>query len=45
MLFHQMQLMVCAVLARRWAGQKAAEVEAEAPPQAAAPTGVMAAAR
>ena len=30
MLFHQMQLMVCAVLARRWASQKAAKVEAPA---------------
>jgi predicted Na+-dependent transporter len=30
MLFHQMQFMVCAVLARRWASQKAAE----APPEA-----------
>jgi solute carrier family 10 (sodium/bile acid cotransporter), member 7 len=30
MLFHQMQLMVCAVLARCWASQKAAEVQAEA---------------
>jgi sodium/bile acid cotransporter 7 len=35
MLFHQMQLMVCAVLARRWASQAAAE--AEAPPHAVAP--------
>ncbi|MFZ0601956.1 MAG: bile acid:sodium symporter, partial [Roseiarcus sp.] len=25
MLFHQMQLMVCAVLARRWASQRAAK--------------------
>jgi solute carrier family 10 (sodium/bile acid cotransporter), member 7 len=33
MLFHQMQLMVCAVLARRWAR----EVKAEAPLQAATP--------
>ena len=30
MLFHQMQLMVCAVLARRWASQKAAKVGAPA---------------
>ena len=30
MLFHQMQLMVCAVLARRWAPQAAAKVEAPA---------------
>jgi solute carrier family 10 (sodium/bile acid cotransporter), member 7 len=30
MLFHQMQLMVCAVLARRWASQKAAETESPA---------------
>jgi solute carrier family 10 (sodium/bile acid cotransporter), member 7 len=35
MLFHQMQLMVCAVLARRWAQD--VEVEAEAPPQAVTP--------
>jgi sodium/bile acid cotransporter 7 len=35
MIFHQMQLMVCAVLARRWASQAAAE--AEAPLQAVAP--------
>jgi solute carrier family 10 (sodium/bile acid cotransporter), member 7 len=35
MLFHQMQLMVCAVLARRWAQEKKA---AEAPPQVDAPT-------
>jgi sodium/bile acid cotransporter 7 len=33
MLFHQMQLMVCAGLARRWAQ----EVKAEAPSQAVAP--------
>jgi solute carrier family 10 (sodium/bile acid cotransporter), member 7 len=40
MLFHQMQLMVCAVLARRWASQKAAEAppEAEAPPLGAVAT-------
>jgi predicted Na+-dependent transporter len=30
MLFHQMQLMVCAVLARRWASQKAAEASPDA---------------
>jgi sodium/bile acid cotransporter 7 len=35
MLFHQMQLMVCAVLARRWASQVAAG--GDAPPQAVAP--------
>ncbi len=35
MLFHQMQLMVCAVLARRWAQDGKAETEA--PPQAVAP--------
>src|SRR6202453_64132 len=35
MLFHQMQLMVCAVLARRWARDVAAQ--AEAPPHAVAP--------
>jgi sodium/bile acid cotransporter 7 len=35
MLFHQMQLMVCAVLARRWASQVSAQ--AEAPPHAVAP--------
>jgi solute carrier family 10 (sodium/bile acid cotransporter), member 7 len=35
MLFHQMQLMVCAVMARRWASQAAGE--AEAPPHAVAP--------
>jgi sodium/bile acid cotransporter 7 len=35
MLFHQMQLMVCAVLARRWAQER--KPEAEAPPQALAP--------
>jgi sodium/bile acid cotransporter 7 len=35
MLFHQMQLMVCAVLARRWAQEK--KVEAQAPPEAVAP--------
>jgi sodium/bile acid cotransporter 7 len=28
MLFHQIQLMVCAALARRWAGQEAAQVSA-----------------
>jgi solute carrier family 10 (sodium/bile acid cotransporter), member 7 len=32
MLFHQMQLMVCAVLARRWASQVAAPPQAVAPP-------------
>ena len=36
MLFHQMQLMVCAVLARRWAGQLAA-AKAETPTPAEAP--------
>jgi sodium/bile acid cotransporter 7 len=36
MLFHQMQLMVCAVLARRWAGQLAA-ARAEAPAEAMTP--------
>jgi solute carrier family 10 (sodium/bile acid cotransporter), member 7 len=36
MLFHQMQLMVCAVLARRWASQTPA-AGAEAPPQAVTP--------
>jgi sodium/bile acid cotransporter 7 len=42
MLFHQMQLMVCAVLARRWAQ----EGKAEASPQALAPPlGAMTAAR
>jgi solute carrier family 10 (sodium/bile acid cotransporter), member 7 len=42
MLFHQMQLMVCAVLARRWAQ----EGKVEASPQALAPTlGAVAAAR
>jgi sodium/bile acid cotransporter 7 len=42
MLFHQMQLMVCAVLARRWAQ----EGKADAPPQAVAPpVGALAAAR
>jgi solute carrier family 10 (sodium/bile acid cotransporter), member 7 len=35
MLFHQMQLMVCAVLARRWAQD--VKVGAEAPPQAITP--------
>ena len=35
MLFHQMQLMVCAVLARRWAQE--GKPEAEAPPTAVAP--------
>ena len=45
MLFHQMQLMVCAVLARRWASQSAA-AGAEAPPHAVAPPlGAVAAAR
>src|ERR1700723_48466 len=43
MLFHQMQLMVCAVLARRWAHELKAE--AEAPPQAVAPLGALAPAR
>jgi solute carrier family 10 (sodium/bile acid cotransporter), member 7 len=44
MLFHQMQLMVCAVLARRWASQAAAE--AQAPAHAVAPPlGVAAPAR
>jgi solute carrier family 10 (sodium/bile acid cotransporter), member 7 len=44
MLFHQMQLMVCAVLARRWAQD--VKAEAEAPPQAVAPPlGAMAPAR
>jgi solute carrier family 10 (sodium/bile acid cotransporter), member 7 len=37
MLFHQMQLMVCAVLARRWASQAPAAAGAEAPPQAVTP--------
>jgi sodium/bile acid cotransporter 7 len=32
MLFHQMQLMVCAVLARRWAQEE--KTETEAPTQA-----------
>jgi solute carrier family 10 (sodium/bile acid cotransporter), member 7 len=44
MLFHQMQLMVCAVLARRWAGQVAAEVEAR-PEALAPPLAAVAAAR
>ena len=35
MFFHQMQLMVCAVLARRWAQEKKAEAEAR--PEAVAP--------
>jgi sodium/bile acid cotransporter 7 len=44
MLFHQMQLMVCAVLARRWAQD--VKVEAEAPAQAVvAPLGATAPAR
>jgi sodium/bile acid cotransporter 7 len=44
MLFHQMQLMVCAVLARRW-GQDG-KPDAQAPPQAVAPPlGAVAAAR
>jgi sodium/bile acid cotransporter 7 len=43
MLFHQMQLMVCAFLARRWASQAA--VEADAAPQAVAPLGAVAPAR
>jgi sodium/bile acid cotransporter 7 len=44
MLFHQMQLMVCAVLARRWAQE--GKPEAEAPPAAVAPPfGAVAAAR
>jgi sodium/bile acid cotransporter 7 len=44
MLFHQMQLMVCAVLARRWAHE--GKAEAEASPQALAPPhGAVAAAR
>jgi sodium/bile acid cotransporter 7 len=43
MLFHQMQLMVCAVLARRWASQAAAE--AEAPRAVAPPLGAVAPAR
>jgi solute carrier family 10 (sodium/bile acid cotransporter), member 7 len=46
MLFHQMQLMVCAVLARRWASQAPAATGAEAPPQAVtAPLGAAAPAR
>jgi sodium/bile acid cotransporter 7 len=44
MVFHQMQVMVCAFLARRWASQAA--VKAEAPPHAVAPPlGAVAAAR
>jgi len=44
MLFHQMQLMVCAVLARRWAQE--GKAEAEASPQALTPRlGAMAPAR
>src|ERR1700733_3046823 len=44
MLFHQMQLMVCAVLARRWAQEEKAEPEAS--PAAVAPRlGAMAPAR
>ena len=44
MLFHQMQLMVCAVLARRWAQEGKAEAEA-APQTVAPPLGVAAPAR
>ena len=43
MLFHQMQLMVCAVLARRWAQE--GKAEAGAPRAVAPPLGAMAAAR
>ena len=43
MLFHQMQLMVCAVLARRWAQEEKAESEALR--AIAPPLGAMAAAR
>ena len=42
MLFHQMQLMVCAVLARRWAQEEKAEAPARA---VAPPLGAMAPAR
>ena len=47
MLFHQMQLMVCAVLARRWAQEVKAEAEAEseATRAVAPPLGAMASAR
>jgi solute carrier family 10 (sodium/bile acid cotransporter), member 7 len=44
MLFHQMQLMVCAVLARRWASRAATEAEA-LPHAVAPPLGAMASAR
>jgi solute carrier family 10 (sodium/bile acid cotransporter), member 7 len=45
MLFHQMQLMVCAVLARRWAQEVKAEAESEATRAVAPPLGAMASAR
>jgi sodium/bile acid cotransporter 7 len=45
MLFHQMQLMVCAVLARRWAQEGKAEAEASARGVAPPPLGAIAPAR
>lgn len=42
MLFHQMQLMVCAVLAKRWARQAEAAAPAAAPAAAAQPREVVA---
>jgi sodium/bile acid cotransporter 7 len=45
MLFHQMQLMVCAVLARRWAQEGKAQAESEATRAVAPPLRAVAAAR